>query len=223
MSDLVDRLLADPPVVHPMDSSPRPAMGVWSTDASAYRFIAARCGPGTRTLETGCGLSTALFAALGCEHTCAAASEAEVARVRAYCELKGFGTDTVRFFTGGSFLVLPTLLDDGDLDLVLIDGSHGFPMPTIDWFYAGTRLRQGGVAIVDDVHLPAVRSLLEFLAGDPRWRAVDGNDKWRAFERLRGGTLSEDWTEQGHYTLDRRPLTTRLTHKLAVVLQRMRR
>ena len=198
---IVDRLLADPPVVHPMDRSSRPAMGVWSTEASAYRFIAERCDEASRTLETGLGLSTALFAALGCEHTCVTGSWDEVERLRTYCDLKGFDTAHVRFEAGGSHAALPRMLDDGELDLVLVDGGHGYPTPILDWFYAGYRLRPGGVALIDDVHLPAVRSLLQFLDRDPRWPALERNDKWHAYERRSSGPLVEDWTDQPHYVV----------------------
>ena len=40
--EVVTAILADPPVVHPMDRTATPAMGVWSTDESCYRFIAER-------------------------------------------------------------------------------------------------------------------------------------------------------------------------------------
>ena len=46
------------------------------------------------------------------------------------------------------------------LDFVLIDGGHGFPTPMLDWFYGAGRLRRGGVAVFDDVQLPAVAMLV---------------------------------------------------------------
>jgi hypothetical protein len=52
---------------------------------------------------------------------------------------------------------------------------------------------------VDDVNLPAVQVLVAFVDADPRWAAVAGTRKWRAWERRIGGTLSEDWTEQPFY------------------------
>lgn len=197
---LVDGLLAEPPVIHPMDASAQPVMGVWSTDEAAYRFIADHCAPGSRTLETGCGLSTVLFTGLGCEHICCTAGQAEADRVLADCEKRGLPTATVQFRVGSSHETLPPLEADGvELDLVLVDGSHAFPLPMLDWFYAGSLLRRGGVLMVDDLELPAVRVLLDYLQRDPRWRELARHRKWGAWEKTQQGTLSEDWTEQPFY------------------------
>jgi hypothetical protein len=51
----------------------------------------------------------------------------------------------------------------GELDLVFIDGSHGYPLPVIDWFYGAGLFRRGGVVVLDDVQLPQVESLIENL------------------------------------------------------------
>ena len=32
---------------------------------------------------------------------------------------------------------------DRPLDVVFVDGGHGFPVPMIDWFYGAGRLRRG--------------------------------------------------------------------------------
>ena len=202
---VVERILADPPVVHPMDASADPRMGVWATEASCYRFIAERCPPGTRTLETGSGLSTVLFAALGADHVCCTAGQEEADRVLEHCRSRGIPVPSLRFEVGSSSSTLPPLEASGlERDVVLIDGSHAFPLPAVDWFYAGSMLPRGGLLVVDDVNLPAVGVLTSFLDADPRWLAVAGTSKWRAWERQRGGTLSEDWTEQPFYGSPRR-------------------
>ena len=216
---LVDRILADPPVVHPMEGGPQPRMGVWSTEPSCYRLLAERCPPGTRTLETGSGLSTVLFAALGTVHVCCTAGQEEADRVVAHCRTRGIPVDGLRFEVGASHHSLPRLEAEGnELDLVLVDGSHAFPIPVVDWFYAGSLLREGGLLVVDDVDLPAVHVLVRFLDADPRWTPVGGTRKWRAWERQRGGTLSEDWTEQPFY---RAPLA-RAAHPLRWARGRLR-
>jgi predicted O-methyltransferase YrrM len=57
-----------------------------------------------------------------------------------------------------------------DLDLVLIDGKHAFSWPVIDWFYTADRLKQGGILVLDDIEMPSVAILQEFLVEDPRRR-----------------------------------------------------
>jgi hypothetical protein len=95
---------------------------------------------------------------------------------------------------------LPAIEQAGtERDLVLIDGSHAFPLPMVDWLYGAATLRAGGILVVDDIDLPGPRVLRTFLDQDPRWEALTGTQKWRAWRRLRGGTLSEDWTEQAFY------------------------
>jgi predicted O-methyltransferase YrrM len=196
----VDRILADPPVVHPMDWSASPRMGVWSTDEAAYRFLAKRCLPGTRTIETGSGLSTVLFAALGTDHICCTPGPEEKERILEYCKAHGLPTDGLRFELASSHESLPRLQRAGTrIDLALIDGGHGFPLPVLDWFYAGGMLEAGGVVVIDDVALPAVATLLDFVGRDPRWQRISGSTKWVAYERTTSGPLAEDWTVQPFY------------------------
>lgn len=197
---VVDDLLADPPAVHTMDFSADPELGVWSTEPSCYRLLAEHCGPGTRTLETGCGASTVLFTAFGAEHVCCTAGQAEADRVVDYCRSHGFDTTRLRFEIGYSHRTLPPLEAAGlERDLVLIDGSHGFPQPIVDWLYAAGTLVRNGILVIDDINLPAVRLLCRFLDQDPRWEPIGGTEKWKAFRRHSEGMLSEDWIGQPWY------------------------
>ena len=188
----IEAVLADPPKVHD-DRAPG---GVWHTEASAYRFIAEHCSPGTRTLETGLGISTVLFALWKAEHTCVVEDQGEVDRLTAYAESRMIDLSTVRFAVGRSDAVLPALTSP-ELDLVLVDGGHAFPLPIIDWYYAGGRLRAGGHVVLDDMQLPQVSlGLRGFLDCDPRWTAVAGTRKWVAYRRETSHALSEGWWAQ---------------------------
>jgi hypothetical protein len=190
---LVDRVIADPPLVHP--SAPK---GVYGTDRDCYRFLAKHVQQGHRTLETGAGISSALFAAWGCEHLTIVPSEGEVAVIISYLDRVGIDRGKVRFDTNPSERVLPQLVDAGvEYDLVLIDGGHGFPIPIIDWFYGAGLLRQGGVVVVDDVQLPQVKVLVTMMLDrDDRWKCLARNGKWVAYQRLSSGSLAEEWTKQ---------------------------
>jgi hypothetical protein len=197
---LVDKLLADPPAVHAMDAGPDPEIGLWGTDRECYALIAETVQPGMHTLETGSGLSTVLFAAAGADHTCVTPSAEEAARILAYCERQGISTDSLRFELGTSDEILPRLADGPRLDLVFVDGNHGYPTPMIDWFYAGSRLVPGGLLIVDDVPLPAVAHLCAFVDHDPRFIVHRRTAKWIAYRASAGGSLRQDWFEQPFYT-----------------------
>ena len=191
---VIERLLADPPMVHELEG-PGSELGVWSTEASCYTFLAGRCRAGSATLETGLGLSTALFASLGTHHICVTPSSGEVDRLRAYCDERGIPLEGVRFVTGPSSEVLPRL-DASDLDVVLLDGGHGFPTAVLDWYYACVRLRRGGVVVLDDRRLPAVAALVRFLRRHPSWKALEATPKWIAFERVDDRPLEQDFWEQ---------------------------
>jgi hypothetical protein len=186
----VGHVLADPPQVHPRTN------GAWSTDPACYEYMASLLKPEARTLETGLGVSTVLFALWGCQHACVVHSEKEVAACRQHLESRGISAESITFHIGPSERILPNLKLQ-DLDLVFIDGCHGFPLPTIDWFYAASMLRAGGVAVLDDAQLPQVRlGLFEFLNRDPRWTRTRRRPKWVAYQRRESGALGEEWAQQ---------------------------
>lgn len=187
---VIERVLADPPQVHPR------AGGAWSTDPACYEYMATLAKPGCRTLETGLGVSTVLFALWECRHTCVVYDEAEVSACKQYLDSHGISSEAVTFHIGPSQEILPTL-SLRDLDLVFIDGCHGFPVPTIDWFYAASMLRADGVVVLDDIQLLQVRlGLFEFLNKDPRWVRTRRHPKWVAYQRRQSGALGEEWEKQ---------------------------
>jgi hypothetical protein len=183
--------LADPPRTHP--DAPG---GIWGTERWCYEFIADTLPEGARTLETGCGISTVLFAQWSAEHVCVVPFAEEEQRTRAWLSEHRVPAEHVLFKIGWSDEVLPSL-DPGPLDLVLVDGGHAFPSQIIDWFYAGQYLKQGGILVLDDTNLPQVRlGMIEFLDRDPRWQQVSATSKWRAYRKMSAGHLREEWTEQ---------------------------
>jgi hypothetical protein len=208
---VVDAVLADPPAVHPMGDG----LGVWSTEESCYRFLAAMVAPGARTLETGCGTSTVLLAALGAHHVCVTPGPEERDRLVEHGATRGIDLARVRFEVAPSHEALPRLAAEGlVLDAVLVDGAHGFPLPILDWFYAGSMLRRGGVLVLDDLALPAVDALRRFVDRDPRWRPRAATRKWAAWERTTEGPLAEDWLGQPFH-LARRQRAAHLGRRIA--------
>lgn len=158
---LIEMIISDPPRIHP--GAP---IGVWSTDADCYRFLAERAVPGARTLETGCGISTIVLAASGSDHTCVTLGQNEADGIVAWCRDHNVDVPNLRFAVGPSTDVLPTL-ERSPLDLVFIDGGHQFPTPVIDWFYTAPRVRMGGVIVLDDLQLPAPRLVADYMSARP--------------------------------------------------------
>ena len=190
-ADRVIALLAsDPPRVH--QSAPQ---GVWAAAQDCLEFLAATIRPGSRTLETGCGATTIVFAASDAAHTAVFLNESEGLAVQDWCRDHGISTDGVSFRPGSSSDTLPRL-EIGDLDLVMVDGCHGFPFPQLDWYYAASHLVDGGVLVVDDTHLAAPYELRRYLEHDPRWTRIHVGTQWVAFRRKGSGSLDEEWTSQ---------------------------
>ncbi len=184
--------MADPPQVHSAAAG-----GVWGATRDLYQFMADHVEPGARTIETGCGTSTALFGAWGCEHLCVVPDPNQEKVIRSYLAERHPADNLLSFDIRTSDVALPTHMNDGPLDFALVDGCHGFPAAIIDWYYIGSRLRRGGVIVLDDTQLPQVTlGLSTYLAGSPRWRKVGGTAKWEAWEKLDDDPLAEEWNVQ---------------------------
>lgn len=191
--EIVAALASDPPGVH----AGAPG-GVWAAAQDCLEFIAGSIQPSTRTLETGCGATTIVFAASGCQHTSIFLEAHEGEAVEQWCSRHGIATDHITFRAGSSSQTLPEL-QPGELDLVLVDGCHGFPFPQLDWYYAAAHLVDGGILIVDDTQLAAPYQLRKYLESDPRWERIRVGSQWVAFRRRGSGSLDEEWTSQRFY------------------------
>ncbi len=187
---VLELLASNPPRVHP--NAPQ---GVWAAATDCLAFLAATVQPGSRTLETGCGATTIVFGAAGSHHQAVFLDDFEGEGVRTWCDEHGVGTETITFHAGSSSQTLPRL-DLGDLDLVMVDGCHGFPFPQLDWYYSASHLVEGGVLVVDDTHLPAPYELRRYLESDPRWERIRVGTQWAAFRRRGSGSLDEEWMSQ---------------------------
>jgi hypothetical protein len=120
------------------------------------------------TLETGAGASTIIFAAQGALHTAVTPDPEEEQRVRRACADRGIDDSRITFRIGRSQDVLPTLTES-KLDLVLVDGAHGFPYPILDWWYLSPRLRPGGRMLLDDAYLPPVATVIDYVHASDAW------------------------------------------------------
>jgi predicted O-methyltransferase YrrM len=184
----ISTVVGDPPRVHEYAGAPQ---GVYGTALDCYEFLARHAVPGARTLETGLGISTALFALWGTEHTCVVHDQREVDVLRAWAGERDIDLGRMTFEVGMTDEVLPRL-EPTALDLAFVDGGHAFPTAIIDWYYTAGRLREGGVVVFDDVQLASVRlGLFDFLQADPRWEPVAMTGKWAACVRHASGPLRE--------------------------------
>ena len=135
----------------------------------ALQWLEDHVEPGMRTIETGAGLSTIVFASCGAGHIAITPVAEEELAVRAICASMAVDASSVRFIIRPSEVVLPSL-PASPLDLVLVDGAHGFPYAILDWWYLAGRLRIGGTMLLDDAYVPPVLAILDGLRKVPSWR-----------------------------------------------------
>jgi predicted O-methyltransferase YrrM len=226
--DLIEKILADRPTFHrgeteisrtfnstetflPRELAQQLGSGTaicHGIEPEVVRYLAGKVQPGTKTLETGSGLTTLAFAIHKAAHVCITPSRAEIDAIRSYAQLNNIGLDSVSFVAEPSEVYLPRCEIQG-LDLVLLDGKHAFPWPMLDWFYTADRLKQGGLMVIDDVQLPAVRVVQEFMRVDPGWKHVTSfGSKTEVFEKVRASIHDVAWHMQP-WSLGRFPLVFR--------------
>lgn len=181
----------------------------------ALRGIARHARAGlARSAETGSGRSTLLLSHLSSDHTTFSVDARDsLSRVRSSPLLR---RETVRFVEGPSQLTVPGFPFDGLLDLVLLDGSHSYPSPDIDYFHLYPQLAPGGLLIVDDIHIPMIRSMFQFLKEDAMWNLIEVAAHTAFFRRSSAPTfdrLHGDWFEQ-RYNAHHFPLVDRLKQRV---------
>jgi len=158
---LTDELRSVPPALHGQAE-------FWGLAWEALAFIERTVQPGMATLETGAGASTIVFAARGADHEAVTPSAEEAERITAECERRGISTDRLRFRIGSSADVLRTW-EPRPLDLVLVDGAHAFPYPTLDWWFLAPHVKIGGLMLLDDAYMPPVAAVVDHLRGSAAW------------------------------------------------------
>ncbi|MFS8085476.1 MAG: class I SAM-dependent methyltransferase [Acidobacteriota bacterium] len=187
------RLLQNPPRVQRNGDGQFVEMGL---TGEVLDFTRQRIDASSRTLETGCGVSTVIFALSGARHICITPAEHEIQRIKEYCRAENISTDAISFYADSSEKVLPALQCE-PLDLVLIDGRHGFPAPFIDFYYAAAKLKIGGLLVVDDTWLWTGEVLKQILMSEPEWKLeADFAPRTVVFRKLAEGSETKEWSQQ---------------------------
>jgi precorrin-6B methylase 2 len=162
-----------------------------------FAFLDQHLLPGMKTLEVGAGSSTIAFAIKGTQHTCVIPDEKQVRRIREYCDLHQISLVDVTFLVEKSQYALPKIVQR-NFDCILIDGSHGFPTPFVDWYYSADILKIGGMLIIDDLHIWTCSTLAEFLNEAQEWRTVKETGRTAIFMKTGDGSQHKEWDRQSY-------------------------
>ena len=170
---------------------------VWNALPETLSLIARHVKAADRTVETGAGASTVVFAASGARHTAISPIADEHERIRAWCREHEVEDGNVSFMVGTSDRVLPAMAEDEAFDAAFIDGKHSFPHPVVDWHYITTALKPGGVLLVDDLPIPAVAPVVRHMLVDPAWEMLElADNRAGAFRKLAEPEPGDDWEAQ---------------------------
>ena len=189
--DIIERLHSDRPSFH-MGGSAR-----WDSLPGTLEAIRDSVRPGHKTIETGSGASTVVFAAAGASHTAISPDQLEHERIREYCRQIGVDDSQLSTVVGTSEDVLPSLLGhERTLDFAFIDGAHAFPFPAVDWCYITRALKIGGKLLMDDITIPSVTSVFRYMLAEPNWELDRLLDDRAAILTLTAEPPPGDWPSQ---------------------------
>lgn len=134
------------------------------------------------SVETGSGKTTLLFSHLSAHHKVFAA-EGNNGSITVVRESPLLNRSTVEFIEGSTQVTLRQHQFEQKLQLVLLDGPHGYPFPDLEYYYLYPHLDTNALLIVDDIHIPTIHRLFEFLREDEMFRMVEVVDTTAFFKR----------------------------------------
>jgi hypothetical protein len=148
--------------------------------------------------ETGSGGSTILFSHLSHHHLVFSidADSGSLVNVRSSPFLR---PNVVEFIEGRTQLTLPTYRIMDKLQLVLIDGPHGYPFPDLEYYYLYPHLEPGALLIIDDIQIKTIHNMFEFLRSDAMYRLDEVVSNTAFFTRTDAPTfcaIGDSWWEQ---------------------------
>jgi hypothetical protein len=158
------------------------------------------------TAETGAGRSTVLFSQLSPHHTVFAIEwGGSISQPQQHSRLRAA---SVEWVIGPTQQTLVTHEFAHQLDIVLLDGPHGYPWPQLEYAKVYPTLRTGSLLIVDDIQIPTIRHLFDFLREDDMFELIEVVSNTAFFRRTDAPTFPTDgdhwWLQK--YNKSRYPL-----------------
>jgi hypothetical protein len=164
--------------------------------------------------ETGTGKSTLLLSHLSSDHKVFTKDDDgggdSLRRVR---ESPLLNRDFVDFIIGPTQVTVPNYSFDHSLDLVFIDGPHGYPFPDLEYLTFYPHLSHRALFVLDDIHIATIKNLFLFLREDKMFDLVCVTGNTAFFHRTDAPTfdpLGDGWWLQ-QYNARRLPLRRRMS------------
>jgi hypothetical protein len=166
------------------------------------------------SMETGTGKTTLLLSHLSRGHKVFAkdGEDRSLTKVR---DAPLLNVDTVKFIEGPTQATLPRYVFDRKLQFALIDGPHGYPFPDLEYYFIYPHLETGGLLLIDDIQIPTIRHLFNFLKEDEMFRLLEVVHNTAFFRRTAAPVFDPEgdgWWLQNYNT--RRPQVEPLERKL---------
>ena len=168
----------------------------WDAMAPAALSGILKRGPFQASAETGCGGSTIVLSQASARHTAFAIEDESrtITGLRNQSELR---SEHVTFVEGQSKDTLPGYQFGTELDLVLLDGPHAYPLPQLEFAYLFPRVRLGGWLVIDDIQIPSVHELFRFLGKESSVALEEVIVRTAFFRRVSAPEHSPDgWLQQ---------------------------
>jgi hypothetical protein len=197
-----------PPELSPVLEALKPLPSLWheagtlsykTLEAIAHHLHALDM-PIRHSIETGCGKSTVLLSHISAHHQVFAlsASDNSWQQVLDFPVLK---KENIELIDGPTQRTLPTHRFEHKLQFALIDGPHGYPFPDLEYYYIYPQLAENALLVVDDIHIPNIKSLFEFLCADEMFTLKEVVSTTAIFQRTSAPTFDptgDGWWLQGY-------------------------
>jgi precorrin-6B methylase 2 len=188
----------------------------WDAMAPAALSGMLQRGPFRSSAETGCGGSTIVLSHASERHIAFAieGKDRTITEIRKQGDLR---TENVIFVEGETKDTLPGYRLEGQMDLVLLDGPHAYPLPQIEFAYLFPHIKLGGWLVLDDIQIPSVYELFHFLKRESAVVLEEVAVRTAFFRRIKGIESGPDgWALQGinRHTIWRYSWRDRLRHML---------
>ncbi len=190
-SSALARILELPEEWHGAGSLSEPVLRTLARHAAALDIV--------NSVETGAGKSTLLLSHFSKRHTVFALDGGSSLSMTADSTL--LRREVVEFVEGPTQWTLPRHEFRERLQLVFLDGPHGFPFSALEYYYLYPHLDPGGLLVVDDIQIPAVNDLFRFLKADDMFELLDVVRSTAFLRRTDHPTfdpLGDGWDLQGY-------------------------